>query len=101
MRRPPNVIRVGFGRRTRAYGAMLPEGQMQCAFCLVTFRYEEYPMHIGTCSDHPMHVEPRSPRTGETPEQILARLAARLNCEPRQVCDRVIRMLEDRQRERS
>jgi hypothetical protein len=41
--------------------------------------------------------EPRSPRTGETPEQILDRLAARLNCEPRQVADRVIRMLEERQ----
>jgi len=39
-----------------------------------------------------------SPRTGETPEQILNRLAARLNCEPRQVADRVIRMLEDRRR---
>lgn len=39
---------------------------------------------------------PLSPR-GETPEQILNRLAARLNCEPRQVCDRVIRILEERQ----
>lgn len=40
---------------------------------------------------------PRNPRTGETPQEILERLAARLNCEPRQVCDRVIRMLEERQ----
>lgn len=38
---------------------------------------------------------PLSPR-GETPEQILNRLAARLNCEPRQVADRVIRILEER-----
>lgn len=35
-------------------------------------------------------------RVGETPEQILNRLAVRLNCEPRQVADRVIRMLEER-----
>ncbi len=32
----------------------------------------------------------------ESPEQILARLAERLGCEPRQVGDRVIRMLEER-----
>lgn len=38
-----------------------------------------------------------SPR-GETPEEILNRLAARLNCEPRQVADRVLGMLEDRKR---
>jgi hypothetical protein len=38
----------------------------------------------------------RSPRTGETPEQILDRLAKELNCEPRQVCDRVIAMLKER-----
>lgn len=31
-----------------------------------------------------------------TPEQILNRLAAKLGCEPRQVADRVIRMLEER-----
>ncbi len=37
------------------------------------------------------------PRTGETPQEVLGRLAARLNCEPRQVADRVIRMLEERQ----
>jgi hypothetical protein len=39
---------------------------------------------------------PYHPRTGDTPEQILARLAARLNCEPRQVFDRVVRMLEEK-----
>ena len=39
-------------------------------------------------------------RVGETPEQILNRLAARLNCEPRQVADRVIRMLEERAKQR-
>ena len=44
----------------------------------------------------PNYTVPLSPR-GETPEQILNRLAARLNCEPRQVADRVIRMLEERQ----
>lgn len=37
-------------------------------------------------------------RAGETPEQILNRLATALNCEPRQVCDRVIRMLEERKK---
>lgn len=37
----------------------------------------------------------RSPRTGETPEQILDRLAKELGCAPRQVCDRVIAMLEE------
>lgn len=31
----------------------------------------------------------------ETPEQILDRLAKELGCEPRQVCDRVIAMLEE------
>ena len=41
---------------------------------------------------------PRSPRTGETPEQILDRLAKELGCEPRQVCDRVIAMLEERRK---
>ncbi len=41
---------------------------------------------------------PLSPR-GETPEQILNRLAARLNCEPRQVADRVLRILEERQKQ--
>ena len=51
-----------------------------------------------TCDDcyADAHGVPLSPR-GETPEQILNRLAARLNCEPRQVTDRVIRMLEERQ----
>lgn len=39
---------------------------------------------------------PRNPRTGETPQEVLNRLAARLNCEPRQVADRVIRMLEEK-----
>lgn len=50
-----------------------------------------------TCDDcyEDAHGTPLSPR-GETPEQILNRLAARLNCEPRQVADRVIRMLEER-----
>lgn len=33
--------------------------------------------------------------TGNTPEAILARLAERLGCEPRQVFDRVVRMLEE------
>ena len=42
--------------------------------------------------------ELRSPRTGETPEQILDRLAKELHCEPRQVCDRVIAMLKERKR---
>lgn len=50
------------------------------------------------CDQRTPHEEPRHPRTGETPEQILNRLAARLNCEPRQVADRVIRMLEERQK---
>jgi hypothetical protein len=33
----------------------------------------------------------------EAPERILQRLATRLNCEPRQVFDRVVKMLEERQ----
>ncbi len=49
-------------------------------------------------SHEPRAMLPLSPR-GETPEQILERLAARLNCEPRQVADRVLRMLEERKRE--
>jgi len=48
------------------------------------------------CECHGSH----SPRTGETPEQILDRLAKELGCEPRQVCDRVIAMLEERKRVR-
>lgn len=39
---------------------------------------------------------PYLPRAGETPEQTLDRLAKELHCEPRQVCDRVIAMLEER-----
>lgn len=39
---------------------------------------------------------PLHPRTGETPQQVLERLAARLGCDPQQVADRVIRMLEER-----
>lgn len=42
--------------------------------------------------------ELRSPPAGETPEQILDRLAKELHCEPRQVCDRVIAMLEERRK---
>lgn len=34
--------------------------------------------------------------SGETPEAILSRLAARLNCKPEQACDIVIRMLEEK-----
>lgn len=34
-----------------------------------------------------------------SPETVLARLAARLNCEPRQVFDRVVRMLEENREE--
>ena len=32
----------------------------------------------------------------ETPEAILSRLAAQLNCKPEQACDIVIRMLKER-----
>ncbi len=42
---------------------------------------------------------PRNPRTGGTPQEVLERLAARLGCEPRQVADRVIRMLEEHKRD--
>jgi hypothetical protein len=37
---------------------------------------------------------------GETPKQILERLAREFGCEPRQVADKVIRMLEERAKAR-
>ncbi len=39
--------------------------------------------------------EPRSPR-GETPQEILNRLAQELKCRPNQVADKVIEMLKER-----
>lgn len=98
MRRAPGVIKIKTrGRRYRTYVPALRAGEMQCAFCAGEMPVDDYAAHVTTCENHPFHLEPRSPRTGETPEQILNRLAARLNCEPRQVCDRVIRILEERQ----
>lgn len=94
----PSVLRIATrGRRMRAYVPALAFDQMQCGFCGEIFIYTEYRAHIESCEDHPFHV-PRSSRAGETPKQTLDRLAKELGCEPRQVCDRVIAMLEERRK---
>lgn len=94
----PSVIQIPMrGRRKRIYVPALAFDQTQCGFCGAVFIYIEYRAHIETCEDNPFHVL-RSPRTGETPEQILDRLAKELGCAPRQVCDRVIAMLKERRK---
>jgi hypothetical protein len=62
-------------------------------------RKDPQPPSTATVAEHQDWYERNmlSPR-GETPKQILNRLAREMNCEPRQVADRVIRMLEERKR---
>lgn len=101
--RTPSVIKVKVrGRRYRTYVRALADGEMQCGFCGEILQRKHYLVHAAICEEHPLQsfIEQRHPRTGETPQQVLERLAARLNCEPRYVADRVIRMLEERAKQR-
>jgi hypothetical protein len=94
MRRAPSAIKIRMrGGRYRTYVPV--SSGVECVGCDKSFdSLDTLTIHIPTCEDHPLYV-PLSPH-GENPQQILDRLAKTLNCEPHQVCDRVIRMLEER-----
>lgn len=78
--------------------------QCDCGYCRDPETGKQYPVYTFTWDPNvPLDFEwpPVSPRTGETPQEILDRLALELGCEPRQVCDRVIAILEERRKNAS
>ena len=90
--RAPSVIKLRtHGGRYRKYYPVssLDPIPFMCAFCELEMpSLENTRAHIEVCPKHP----------ARTAIDALNRLAARLGCEPRQVADRVIRMLEEWQK---